>query len=159
MSNSAKASLVIPIPIDTVWKHIRAFDFPKKLIPSQIKECKLLSEEGFEPQPTTVGCIREIQWHDSEDIRRHRLLCVDDYHYRLIWELHDASRESEVSAHITTISCVADTHTNSTLCVWESRFSSDAKVDFIKFERSSYEKNLLEMSDKLQEICRAPSST
>jgi len=82
MSTQAKASTVISLPISEVWKSLRDFTFPEKLLKTHIESCTMENSSSSHE----VGGLRTIKWK-SGDIRTDRLLCLDDLHYNVILKL------------------------------------------------------------------------
>jgi hypothetical protein len=63
MSTTARASAVIPVPVERVWDAVRVFDFPARLI-STVKEVELV--DGA--KPTEVGGVRILKWEDGSTV-------------------------------------------------------------------------------------------
>ena len=143
MATRASASAVIPLSIEQVWKALRDFTFPAKLI-STIESSDI--EDNL--PATCVGAVRVLKWKTGE-VRKQRLIGLSDQHYSAVWEIVEANPPSEVSGSITTLSLFRITETNHTLVQWESDFSSDVKNDIITFEQKSFLKNLQEIRDAL----------
>eukprot|EP01121_Diplochlamys_sp_Union-15-3_P013195 TRINITY_DN4056_c0_g3_i1.p1 TRINITY_DN4056_c0_g3~~TRINITY_DN4056_c0_g3_i1.p1 ORF type:complete len:148 (-),score=29.90 TRINITY_DN4056_c0_g3_i1:29-472(-) len=143
MSTRAHASAVFPIPIDVVWKSVRDFTFPAKLIPT-IKSADMDDNAN----PATVGAVRKIIWHSGE-WRKQRLLELSDQNYRVVWETIEAEPITEATAVITTLELHRITENNHTLVSWSSDFSADVKGDLVKYEQKAYAENLNDMRKTL----------
>eukprot|EP01112_Ceratiomyxa_fruticulosa_P013912 TRINITY_DN3943_c0_g1_i1.p1 TRINITY_DN3943_c0_g1~~TRINITY_DN3943_c0_g1_i1.p1 ORF type:complete len:146 (-),score=35.26 TRINITY_DN3943_c0_g1_i1:718-1155(-) len=144
MSTHAKASAVIPLPIEKVWEQLRQFDFPKLF--STIDKVELHGGS-----PVTLGVVRTLKWKTGETVSQ-SLIELSDQNYRSSWELVAAEPPSEVTGAITTLTLHRITETNQTLARWETEFSSDVKNDIIKFEQRSYLENLKELRSALERI-------
>jgi len=144
MSTSVRASAVFPVPLERVWKELRDFSFPGKLLPTLIASVKIVEgHSAFE-----VGAIREIKWKSGER-RKQRLLELSDQFHRMTWETIDAEPPSETSAAITTLRLFRITETNGTLVEWGSEFSADVSGSLIKFEQKAYHDTLAEIRKAL----------
>eukprot|EP01132_Coremiostelium_polycephalum_P001226 gene1226-1549_t len=139
MSTRAFASSIINVDIEQVWKVLREFTFPAKVI-STIDSVVMENNDA----PTTVGAVRTLKWKTGE-IRKSRLLEVSDLRYTVSWELIESVPETEVTASISTIKLTRISESNHTLVSWEGEFSSDVKNDVIQFEQKSYQLNLQEI--------------
>eukprot|EP00029_Vermamoeba_vermiformis_P004706 TRINITY_DN152_c0_g1_i1.p2 TRINITY_DN152_c0_g1~~TRINITY_DN152_c0_g1_i1.p2 ORF type:complete len:148 (+),score=47.24 TRINITY_DN152_c0_g1_i1:541-984(+) len=144
MATRAHASAVFNQPIDVVWKHVRDFDFPARLLTSTIEKVEL---EGS-ASSTAVGAVRKIQWKNGE-WRRQRLIELSDQYHKIVWESIESEPSTEASAIITSIKLYRISETNSTLVEWSSDFSADAANGLIVFETKSYLENLKEMRETL----------
>eukprot|EP01092_Planopodium_desertum_P000817 TRINITY_DN111_c0_g1_i3.p1 TRINITY_DN111_c0_g1~~TRINITY_DN111_c0_g1_i3.p1 ORF type:complete len:159 (+),score=2.90 TRINITY_DN111_c0_g1_i3:35-478(+) len=143
MATRATASAIFPLPVETVWKSIRDFTFPAKLI-GTISSCEMEEKKA----PTEVGAIRKVTWKTGE-WRRQRLIEFSDQFHKLTWELIESSPPSETEAVISTVRLFRITETNQTLVEWSSDFSADAPGKMISFEQKAYAENLNEMRKTL----------
>lgn len=64
-----------------VWKALREFNFPAKLI-STIDSSDI--EDNL--PPTCVGAIRVLKWKTGE-MRKQRLLSLSDQNFTSVWEI------------------------------------------------------------------------
>jgi hypothetical protein len=145
MSTTAVASGIIPFPIETVWKQIRQFDFPARLLTQTIAKVELEEHANA----TTVGGVRKITWKNGQ-WRRQRLIELSDQYHRITWETIEADPPTETSAIITTVKLYRVTETNSTLLEWSSDFSADVKGSLVVFEQKSYLENIREIRDSIK---------
>lgn len=88
MSTNNLASAVFPLSVDLVWKHVRDFSFPAKLLSSTVSHVEL-EDSGFfvslsdiaegrpVKDPFSVGVIRKVYWKTGEWLK-HRLLEIND---------------------------------------------------------------------------------
>eukprot|EP01080_Neovahlkampfia_damariscottae_P001886 gene1886-1027_t len=143
MSTQAKASTVVSLPISEVWKAIRDFTFPEKLLKSIIEGCSMENSAS----PHEVGALRNIKWKTGDE-RTDRLLCLDDLHYTMIWELVKGEFV-ESSAKISTITCTRITDTNSTLVSWTTDYASDVSGKTIIYDQNSHAECLEEIKKSL----------
>eukprot|EP01099_Mayorella_cantabrigiensis_P003245 TRINITY_DN251_c0_g1_i1.p1 TRINITY_DN251_c0_g1~~TRINITY_DN251_c0_g1_i1.p1 ORF type:complete len:147 (-),score=40.36 TRINITY_DN251_c0_g1_i1:113-553(-) len=144
MATRVSESAVFNIPLDKLWKELRDFTFPARLLDTTVESCVV--DDGL--PPFCVGATRTMKWKSGEE-RKHRLLQLDDQFHRLTYELIYSEPISEVSAAITSITLHRITETNSTLVVWASDFSADTNPEFVKFETKAYQENLKEIRSKL----------
>lgn len=136
MSTRANASIIINLPLDHVWRWLRDFTFPAKLIPG-IESCVM--EDGDTPQ--TLGAIRTTKWaHIGE--RKHRLIVHSDIDHVMTWELIESNPPAETLAHISSLRCRRVTEGNSTFVEWSGEFSSGTSYDYIQYEQRAYHNNL-----------------
>lgn len=112
MATSARASVVVPVPIEKVWAAVRSFTFPATLI-STIESAEMLDGAG----PTAVGASRKLKWKSGE-VQVQRLLELSDIERRCVWETTHAEPDHEVSAAISTLQAHRITENNSTLLTW-----------------------------------------
>jgi len=145
MATTARASVVIHVPIEKVWDAVRVFDFPSRLI-STVKHTELL--DGA--RPTEVGALRTLKWSEGETVTQ-RLLELSDLERRVVWETVAAEPSSEVTAAITTLQAHRITESNSTLLSWSAEFSADTKGDFINFQQKAFAANLGEIKAHLSQ--------
>jgi len=143
MATSAKASAVIPVPIEKVWAALRDFTFPARLF-TTIDSATL--EEGA--TPTSVGGVRVLRWKTGE-IQKQRLLELSDLERRAVWETIHSEPEHEVSAVLTTLQAHRITENNATLVSWSAEYSADVKGDFIQFQQKAFAKNLEDIKHSL----------
>eukprot|EP01116_Phalansterium_solitarium_P003742 TRINITY_DN1455_c1_g1_i1.p2 TRINITY_DN1455_c1_g1~~TRINITY_DN1455_c1_g1_i1.p2 ORF type:complete len:151 (-),score=39.24 TRINITY_DN1455_c1_g1_i1:169-621(-) len=150
MATRASASLVIPLPIDSVWKELRSFNFPARLIPT-IESCVI--EDGKSPQ--TVGAVRVLKWKTGE-VRKDTLIELSDQYRSMSWELIEAAPPSEAAAAITSLKCYRITETNGTLVEWSCDFSADIanKSAFVPFHQKAFLQNLVDIRKSLTETCK-----
>eukprot|EP01122_Echinamoeba_exundans_P015515 TRINITY_DN7391_c0_g1_i1.p1 TRINITY_DN7391_c0_g1~~TRINITY_DN7391_c0_g1_i1.p1 ORF type:complete len:168 (-),score=44.98 TRINITY_DN7391_c0_g1_i1:134-568(-) len=141
MATRATASAVIALPIEQVWKALREFDFPAKLI-STVTGCELT-----EGSATSVGAVRKVSW--TGQWKKQRLIELSDLHYTATWELIESEPISETLAAISTLKCIRVTEDNSTVVSWSTDFSSDVPRDLVAFEQKSYQENLREIRKAL----------
>jgi len=139
MSTRAVASAIFPLPIDTVWSHLRDFSFPGKLI-STISTCAIENNKSG----ATVGAIRSIKWKTGES-RKDVLIALSDQYHFITWELAEAEPPSEELAAITSIRLYRVTEQNHTLVEWSCDYSSNITNDFILFNQKAFLENLREM--------------
>jgi len=145
MATHVSASAVFPIPVEAVWKQLRDFTFPARLLHSVIASVHI--EEG--KSQFEVGAVRDIKWKSGES-RKQRLIELSDQFRTIAWETIDADPPSETSAAITSIKLFRITETNGTLVQWSSDFAADVKGDFIKYEEKAYHETLAEIRRTLQ---------
>jgi len=143
MSTRASASIIIPLPLDSVWRVLRNFTFPLTLIPN-IESCEM--EVGC-ASPQTLGAMRTIKWSDGK--RKHRLIAHSDIDHTMSWELVESSPPAETMAHISTLKCRRVTETNSTFVEWSAEFSSGTSYEFIQYEQKAYHSNLNDIRTNL----------
>lgn len=130
MSTTAAASLVIELPIDTVWKALREFgEWPKLL--SGVTKVEL--EDGC--TNTTVGALRTIHWEGQW--RSQRLRELSDLSHTAIWDLVASEPIAETSGQVSTLKCFRITANNQTLVSWTTDFSAEVSGSLIKFESSN----------------------
>lgn len=144
VSISAQASTVINLPIDKVWSRIRDFTFPEKLLSKFIESCQMENNKSSHE----VGALRIMKWKTGE-VRKDRLLALDDQYYRIAWELEEGEHV-EVSAKISQITLKRITDTNSTLISWSADYSADVKGEFVLYEQKSFGECLEEIKKSLQ---------
>jgi len=143
MSTTARASVIVPVPVEKVWAAVRVFDFPSRLI-STVASAEL--EDGA--RPTEVGAVRTLKWADGSSLTQ-RLLELSDIERRAVWENIHSEPISEVSATITTLQAHRVTESNSTLLTWSAEFSADTKGDFVQFQQKAFAENLQEIKAAL----------
>eukprot|EP01087_Luapelamoeba_hula_P007623 TRINITY_DN185_c1_g1_i1.p2 TRINITY_DN185_c1_g1~~TRINITY_DN185_c1_g1_i1.p2 ORF type:complete len:147 (-),score=23.97 TRINITY_DN185_c1_g1_i1:86-526(-) len=143
MSTTARASAVIPLPVEKVWEAVRLFDFPKTLL-TTIQSVELV--DGG--RPTEVGAVRVLKWSDGSTLTQ-RLLELSDLSRSAVWETIAAEPVSEVSATITTLQAHRITESNGTLLTWSAEFSADTKGDFVAFQQKAFAENLNEIKASL----------
>lgn len=130
MATTATASLVIALPIETVWKTLRQFgEWPKLLTGVQ----KVELEEGA--NNTTVGALRTVHW--AGQWRSQRLRELSDLSHTAIWDLVATEPIAETSGQVSTLKCFRITATNQTLVQWTTDFSAEVSSSLIKFESSN----------------------
>jgi carbon monoxide dehydrogenase subunit G len=145
MSTFARASTVVPAPLQTVWHALRDFTFPAKLI----KDVESVTIDENLP-PTTVGAIRTMKWKNGAT-RKHRLLALDDQFYRVTWELVESDHDLEVSSQISTIKLTSITDTNETVVTWEADFAADVSGDYVINEQKFFAENLKDIKNALSQ--------
>jgi len=143
MSTTARASVVVPVPVEKVWDAVRVFDFPARLI-STVAAAELV--DGA--KATEVGGIRHLKWADGSSVTQ-RLLELSDLERKSVWETIAAEPPSEVTAAITTLQAIRITESNSTLLSWSAEFSADTKGDFVAFQQKAFAQNLAEIKAAL----------
>lgn len=149
MSTNNLASAVFPLSVDLVWKHVRDFSFPAKLLSSTVSHVELEDSEGRPVKdPFSVGVIRKVYWKTGEWLK-HRLLEINDQYHSLRWELIDSHPHSEVTAVISRVKCTRISETNHTLVEWSAEYSSDVSQELLKFDLKSFQQNLNEIRASL----------
>merc|ERR1712063_230549 len=138
MSTRVSASVVISQSIDDIWAQLRDFTFPAKLI-STVSKTEIQDGKSCD----SVGAVREVTWENGQ-VEHHRLIALDDQHYRSCWELIFAEPAAEVTAKITRI-----TETNETLVEWSGDFANDVTAELLKFEQTAYLEKLKEIRNGL----------
>jgi len=145
MSTNNLASAVFPLSVDFVWRSLRDFSFPQKLLCSAVSKVELEDAEGRPlTDPFSIGVIRKVHWKTGE-WRKHRLLELNDQYHTLRWELVDSHPHSEVTAVISRVKCTRISETNHTLVEWSSEYSSDVSQELLKFDLKSFQQNLNEI--------------
>lgn len=139
MSTQVKVSAVVNAPVENVWKELRDFTFPARLI-STVESAELL--DGA--QGTAVGGARKLKWKSGESATQ-VLLELSDIERRAVWETTLAEPDTEVAATISTLHALRITENNSTLLTWSAEFSADVTPDFIKFQHKALQDNLAEI--------------
>lgn len=144
LSISATATSVINQPIDKVWSKIRDFTFPGKLLGKFVESCTMENNSS----PNEVGATRSMKWKTGE-VRKDRLLALDDQYYRIAWELVEGE-QVEVSARISTITLKRITDTNSTFISWSADYSADVKGDYVLYEQKAFSECIEEIKKSFQ---------
>jgi len=143
MATRAAASAVFPAPIEGVWKHVRDFTFPGKLI-STIASCQIEENKSTD----AVGATRVTKWKTGE-VRKDRLIALSDQYRFITWELVEADPPTEALAAITTVRLYRVSEQNHTLVEWSCDYSSNITNDFILFNQKAFLENLKEMRNTL----------
>ncbi|PRP89573.1 hypothetical protein PROFUN_00837 [Planoprotostelium fungivorum] len=143
MSTRAVASIVFPLPIESVWTELRDFTFVGKHI-STIDSVKIEDNAS----PFAVGSVRTLQWKSGE-IRKDRLIALNDQYRTLTWEMIESNFPAEASASITTITLYRVTEHNHTLVEWSADFSADVTNDFVVYNQKSFLSNLQDVRKNL----------
>lgn len=142
MSTTAHASIVIALPIDTVWKSLREFGTWPKLLHG-VNKVDL--EDGSN---TTVGALRTIHWEGQW--RSQRLRELSDLTHTAKWDLVASEPAAETSGQLSTLVCYRITATNQTLVSWTTDFSAEVSASLIKFETNALAAALSDIAKGLQ---------
>jgi len=147
MATTCLASAIFPLSVELVWKHLREFTFPRELMNSIVKDVVVDNSS----KNNEVGSVRTITWHTGE-IRKHKMLELNDLKHIITWELLESNVPQEVMAVISSISCKHISEHNHTLVQWSTEYSADVSPSLIKFDQNSFHDNLQEIRVSIMQL-------
>jgi len=135
------SSDTVAAPVDVVWKFIRDFTFPGKLLSDGVIEsCDMVDNAAH----TEVGAIRVVKWKSGE-MQKHQLMALDDHKRYACWEIYHSTVPIEASAAVSSISARGVTSCKHTFIEWTTEFSSDVSGDLVSFTQKANQKTLSDM--------------
>jgi len=143
MATACFASVVIPLPLATVWNAVRDFTSPAKYA-STVAQCHMLDKA----HSSQVGGARLISWKSGET-KMQRLLELSDQYYRLAFETISTNHPAESTAEIFTIRLRRVGETNGTYVSYEVEYAADVSRDLIAYTNKALLGTLQELRSGL----------
>lgn len=122
----AYASIILKVPVETVWSLVRDFNGLPRWAPA-VARSKI--EGGLDAD--VVGCVRSFHTREGGHIRE-RLLMMDDARYRFSYNFEKAA--FPVKNYVATLQLYPVTHTDQTFAEWEATFD-EAPGDEGRYEK------------------------